>query len=299
MSFKAEIVGKEIGILGEDSYSASLPESEVRALFHDILRTGVHGFCFSPYEAGQQPGDVLTEAQIERRLNILHKHSEWVRSFSCTEGNELIPEVAKRLGMKTLVGAWLGTDREKNRIEIDGLIGLIEKGVVDIAAVGNEVLYRNDLTESELLEYLAEVKAAVPHVPVGYIDAYYEFVQKPAVSDMCDMILCNCYPFWEGTDFAHALSHMKSMLEKAKRAGNGKPVLITETGWPTHGQSVGQAHPSPENALRYFADTQLWARKEGIGVFYFSSFDEAWKVGPEGDVGAHWGIWDSNEQLKY
>jgi glucan 1,3-beta-glucosidase len=299
MSFRSELLEIEPGQLREESYCASKSEQEVLALFHEIMREGVHGFCFSPYENHQEPGHVLTEAQIERRLTIIHKHSQWVRSFSCTEGNELIPEVAKRLGMKTLVGAWLGSDKEKNRIEIDGLISLMKKGVVDIAGVGNEVLYRKDLTEAELLEYIAEVKTAVPNVPVGYIDAYYEFVQKPALSAMCDIILCNCYPFWEGTDFNHSLSHMKSMFASAKRAGQGKPILVTETGWPSNGQSVKQSHPSMSNALRYFVDTQLWAKEQNIGVFYFSSFDEAWKVGPEGDVGAHWGIWNSSEQLKF
>ena len=39
--------------------------------------------------------------------------------------------------------------------------------------------------------------------------------------------------------------------------------------------------------------------EEDIDVFYFSSFDESWKVGPEGDVGAYWGLWDKDEKLKY
>ena len=38
---------------------------------------------------------------------------------------------------------------------------------------------------------------------------------------------------------------------------------------------------------------------ENIDIFYFSSFDEPWKVGAEGDVGAFWGLWDKDEQLKY
>ncbi|WP_337993264.1 hypothetical protein [Riemerella anatipestifer] len=57
--------------------------------------------------------------------------------------------------------------------------------------------------------------------------------------------------------------------------------------------------PSQENALDYFINTQLWAMDEGIPCFYFSSFDESWKVGAEGDVGAHWGLWDTNEKLKF
>ena len=51
--------------------------------------------------------------------------------------------------------------------------------------------------------------------------------------------------------------------------------------------------------MKYFIDTQIWSSSEDIEIFYFSSFDEAWKVGAEGDVGAYWGLWDMNENLKY
>jgi exo-beta-1,3-glucanase (GH17 family) len=34
-------------------------------------------------------------------------------------------------------------------------------------------------------------------------------------------------------------------------------------------------------------------------VFYFSSFDEAWKMGAEGEVGANWGLWDKDGQPKF
>ena len=51
--------------------------------------------------------------------------------------------------------------------------------------------------------------------------------------------------------------------------------------------------------MKYFIETQAWSKQNDIEIFYFSSFDESWKVGPEGEVGAHWGIWDKNEKLKY
>jgi exo-beta-1,3-glucanase (GH17 family) len=34
-------------------------------------------------------------------------------------------------------------------------------------------------------------------------------------------------------------------------------------------------------------------------MFYFSSFDESWKVEAEGDVGAYWGLWDKDEVIKF
>ena len=59
------------------------------------------------------------------------------------------------------------------------------------------------------------------------------------------------------------------------------------------------AIPSHDSARDYFLNTQLWCAAEEIPCFYFSSFDESWKVGAEGIVGAYWGIWDKNEKLKY
>jgi exo-beta-1,3-glucanase (GH17 family) len=92
---------------------------------------------------------------------------------------------------------------------------------------------------------------------------------------------------------------MQSMFESAKHAGNGKRVIITETGWPSQGGSLKGAFASNENAMKYFIDTQNWSKQKDIEIFYFSSFDEGWKVGPEGEVGAYWGLWDKNEELKY
>ena len=92
---------------------------------------------------------------------------------------------------------------------------------------------------------------------------------------------------------------MQDMYRRTVRVANGKKVIISETGWPNRGQSFHGAVPSEESAIRYFLDTQLWTKADNIKSFYFSSFDEPWKIGDEGDVGAFWGLWDKNEQLKY
>lgn len=301
MSFRIEnyLSYKHTGSVLKEQFLEGKSEKDLESLFVEILYGGIHGICFSLYEEGQKPGDVIPEAQIRRRLNILKKYTGWVRSFSCIEGNELIPVIAKEMGLKTLVGAWISKDEEKNQKEIEGLIRLAKDGYIDIAAVGNEVLYRKDLSEEQLIDRIKLVKAAIPDIPVGYVDAYYEFSKRPAVTEVCDVILSNCYPFWEGTDFDYSLAHMQMMYRQAASAASGKRVIITETGWPSKGESLGKAVPSYLNALKYFINTQLWALDEGIEVFYFSSFDESWKVGAEGEVGAYWGLWDSREKLKY
>ncbi len=273
---------------------------QLQAHFQAALAARVHGLCFSPYAAGQQTGDLLTEPQIRRRTTILQPSTQWIRSFSCTEGNELIPTVARAQGLKTLVGAWISKDLARNQREIDALVQLAQAGLVDMAAVGNEVLLRDELSEQQVIAYLQQVRQALPrHIPLGYVDAYYQFLDRPALRDACDLLLINCYPFWEGADIQQAQPYLQHMHAQVVAVAQGKPVVVAETGWPSQGQAVAQALPSPDNAMRYFIQTQAWARDAGVDLFYFSSFDEPWKVQQEGDVGTHWGLWDQHEQPKY
>ncbi len=294
---KKEALAKKMALAGIDA--SGTPGGQLAELVQHILKHKIHGITFSPYVEGQGPGTQVTADQIRERLAYILPHVEWVRSFSCTEGNEQIPAIAKDSGLKTLVGVWLEDDPENNEQELANAIEVAKAGHADILAVGNEVLLREELSEDELIGYIKRAKLAVPDVPIGYVDAYFKFVDYPRITEACDVILANCYPFWESCPAEYALLYMKDMYHRAVRAGGGRKVIISETGWPNKGTSVGGAMPSEANAMKYFIDTYRWAEEEGIEIFYFSSFDEAWKVDKEGDVGAYWGLWDEDGKLKY
>ncbi|WP_034058056.1 MFS transporter [Lacinutrix jangbogonensis] len=274
---------------------------QIGSLFSTGLQRGISGLCFSPYIEGQDAGDILSAGQINRRMEIISPYTKWVRSFSCVEGNELIPEAAHNNNKKAMVGAWISSDKARNEIEIEALIKLAKGGFVDIAAVGNEVLLRGDLTEAELITYINRVKEALAglNIPVGYVDTYYEYYNRPKLVEVTDVILANCYPFWEGFAIENALTHLRQMHAITQSVSKGKKIIIAETGWPSQGENIDHAEPTQLNAMKYFIQTQEWAKAEGVEMFHFSSFDESWKVRVEGELGARWGIWDKDEKLKY
>ncbi|MBE0572141.1 MAG: glycosyl hydrolase [Ignavibacteriaceae bacterium] len=278
---------------------SDLSKADLESTFLKLLKQGIHGISFSAYLENQSPGSLISEEQIETRMKIIKPYVKWVRSFSCVDGNEHIPKIAHKHGIKTLVGAWLGNDKEKNEKEIESIIKVAKDGYADIVAIGNEVLLRGDLTEDEIIKHIQKVKQEVTNVPVGYVDAYYEFVNHPLICSVCDVILANCYPFWEGYPLEHSLSYLKNMYYQAVSAAKGKKVIISETGWPNVGTPDRNAVPSYENALSYFINAFSWANQENIDIFYFSSFDETWKIEKEGDVGAYWGLWDKDGNFKY
>jgi len=266
-----------------------------------ILTEQVHGISFSPYLEGQDPSvkSMISEVQIAERLEIIRPHTKWIRSFSCTNGNEEVPRIAHEKGLKTFVGAWIDSDKENNELEIQNAIRIAKSGYVDMLAIGNEVLLRKDLEVEELLEYIHRVKQEVPHIQVGYVDAYYMFINYPEIVDACDVLFANCYPFWEHCALDIAVEYMKKMYQLVYDNSNGKKVVISETGWPTEGERYGEAVPSYANAMRYFINTMKWSKQENIDLFYFSSFDEVWKINHEGEYGAYWGIWDKDGNYKF
>lgn len=290
------------GIVEESSSGDSANPAEFAVLtagLRRVLRAGIHGFCFSPYLEGQAPGSIVSEAQIRARLEIVRPHTRWIRSFSCTDGHEQTPRIAHEMGLKTLVGAWLGTDAGINEREIKGAIETARAGHVDLLAVGNEVLLREDMPEDELLAQIHRVKRALPGIPVGYVDAYYLFELHPRIAEACDVLLTNCYPFWEGCPREQAIPYMQSMYQRTLAVAQGKRVIVSETGWPQTGSAFHGAIPSVAGAIRYFLDTFRWADRDGIEIFHFAAFDEAWKAQVEGDVGAFWGLWDRHGRPKY
>jgi exo-beta-1,3-glucanase (GH17 family) len=117
----------------------------------------VHGLCFAPYEDGQDFNSEISIEQIRERLGFINRkpHTEWIRTYAATKGLELIPGVAKELGMKVAMGTWVRDNKED---EIENLITAACAGLVDIAIIGNEELYAGVVDANELLDFIDEVR---------------------------------------------------------------------------------------------------------------------------------------------
>lgn len=260
----------------------------------------LYGLNFSPYIDGQDPnlGSVVSEEQLRERMTIIAPFTEWIRTFGCQNGLELSGRIAHELGLKAAIGAWISWDKEFNEREIENLITVAQAGEADLVIVGNEVLLREDLSSDQLIEYINRVKAALSGIQVTTADVYGKLLSHPEVMDACDVILANCYPYWEGIHVDHAVAYLHARYQEIVARGNGKEVIVSETGWPSYGNQIGDAIPLLENACFYFLNFVSWARAESVDYFYFEAFDEQWKANYEGPQGAHWGVWDKYGNMK-
>jgi len=269
----------------------------------------LHGINFSPFIDGQNPdhGSTVTESQVTQRLGFVAPYTQWIRTFGATGGLEHIPAVAKSKFQKsTAVGAWLGPDnttdqKAANRREIDALVALAQAGRVDLAIVGSETLERGDLTAQQLTAFINDVRTRIrpfTNAPVTTADTYFRLISNQSVLDAVDVVFVNYYPFWSGYSALDAVGLVHRWHRDLKSRVPVKEVIVSETGWPSNGNPVGAAVPSPTNAATYFQQFVSWARANQVKYFYFAAFDEAWKTGKEGPQGQFWGVWDRNGVMK-
>lgn len=266
----------------------------------------LHGLDFGPYiRPGEGPGEAgnrVSRQELRRRLRPLAARTRWVRTFGCDDETRPIGVLAHRHGLEVAVGAWLGPDDSENRRQIDCLIEEARAGNVDLAVVGSEVLLRRDLAEGELTAWLAEVRrsfaAAQLDIPVTTAENWAVLLEHPAVLEAVDLIFVNYHPYWAGIAVEHAVAHVHVWHQALVAAADGKEVVVSETGWPSCGDRVGAAVPSPENAGFYLLNFLSWARAGEVRYFLFEAYDEPWKAEPEGPQGACWGVWDNRMRLK-
>ena len=77
----------------------------------------------------------------------------------------------------------MSDELQQNEKELNSLIQFCRDGYVDIAAVGNEVMCRKELSEQQLIDYILRFTKAVTKIDFGYVDAYEEFSSRPKITE--------------------------------------------------------------------------------------------------------------------
>jgi len=268
----------------------------------DALEPRIKSASFSPYRRGQSPfNTAFTREQLEEDIAVAARHFQRIRTYSNRGQFEPVPELARKHGLKVMLGAWVGAHLDDNEDEIAGAIRLANAypDTVERVIVGNEVLLREELTPELLIRYIRRVKAAIRQ-PVTYADVWGYWILHPEIVREVDAITIHILPYWEDppTSLDHVLEHMLHAYDAVARAYPGKPILIGEIGWPSAGRERRDAIPGRVAQARFVREIINLAHARGIDYNIFELFDEPWKAGQEGAVGANWGLIDVDRRIK-
>lgn len=258
---------------------------------------------YTPFDKDQSPFDQpfrLRPARMDADLALLSERFQCIRTYSMT-GLEAIPALARKHGLKVMLGAWVNANPVDTDKEVELLIAAANANpdVVSAVIVGNEALLRKEITGERLAGLIAKVKSQV-RVPVTYADVWEFWLQHPQIAPAVDFLTIHLLPYWEddprGIDAA--LAHVAEVRQVFGNRFAPKDILIGETGWPSEGRQRETAEPSRVNEARFIRGFVALAEANGWRYNLIEAFDQPWKRASEGAVGGYWGLYDADRQDK-
>ena len=249
----------------------------------------IQGFSFSPMRAGQSPvtGVLPSREQIDADLALLAGKTHAVRTYGVDGPLADIPTLARKYGINVTLGAWLERDPEQNQAEIRRLIATVgnNPNVIRVI-VGNEALYRKDISITQLISYLDEVRSRIVP-PVSTAEPWYIWMRHPELAKHVDFLAVHMLPYWEGVGLDRAIQHIDDRMKDLKAAFPGKPIVIAEVGWPSHARTLGSAVASEANEAIFLRRFLARAQQQNYVYYVMEAFDQPWKRATEGDIGGH------------
>lgn len=260
---------------------------------------------YAPYYGDDQTpfikGTMISKAQIDKDLQLLAKRTQCVRIYSVNQGLDYVPEAASKVGLKVLLGAWIGWVHAENEQEINTATALANQYPETVVGliVGNEVLLRGEQTEQAMIEYFQLAKNAT-QVPITYADVWEYWLRHPALESSVDFVTVHVLPYWEDDPqpVSNAMKHVNVVMDRVDQAFT-KPIMIGETGWPSAGRHRNGSVPGAVNQARYIREFLQRAEEAGWKYNIIEAVDQPWKRLLEGGVGGYWGLYDTDLKPKF
>ncbi|QLG72945.1 hypothetical protein HG535_0E00290 [Zygotorulaspora mrakii] len=269
-------------------------------------------------------GTCKSVSDYESELNILKDYTHTVKVYAASDCNTLqnLGPAAEAEGFQVFVGVWPNDDAHyaAEKQALQDYLPNIRSSTVAGFLVGSEALYRDDMSASDLADRINDIRSTVEGIndsqgnsysgkQVGTVDSWNVLVAgyNAPVIQASDFVMANAFSYWQGQTMNNAsYSFFDDIMQALQTIQSTKgstdiTFWVGETGWPSDGTNFESAYPSVNNARQFWREGICSMRAWGVNVIVFEAFDEDWKPNTSGtsDVEKHWGVWTSENSLKY
>lgn len=312
-----------------DSHSADLDinSDEIKKLLNNTnLHKVFPGVDYTPLNT-QYP-DCLhnppSQNNITRDVAVLSQLTNTIRLYGtdCNQ-TQMTLHALDKLQMSDDIKLWLGVWQDNNATtnarQLSQMWDILKeygdkpfKGLI----VANEILFREQMTVSELGDLLSEVRTNLTamslNLPVATSDLGDKWTAELAAQS--DYVMANIHPFFGGINAKDAASWTYSFWENNNGAyfkSDASKNIISETGWPSQGGTdcgSDTVTDCPDASVagidqlnQFMEDWVCQALSNGTNYFWFEAFDEPWKISfntKSQNWEDHWGLMDVNRNLK-
>lgn len=240
------------------------------------------GIAFSQYK---DVGGCKSEDELAASIRALSKYSV-IRLYDVDCDIVNLALKYKGSDQKLLVGIY---NLNNIQNDVNTIISSVEKnnhwwqGIYAVT-VGNEDVNFGKATADAAEAAVSAAQSALSqyNVKVSHVDVYATIDQNSALCGG-DFVAANAHPYFDqSVDPSNCGSWMEDQISKLKQVCGGKDVIITETGWPTAGDSGRASKDNQDKCLASIASSSVADK-----VILFSGWNEKWKTS---DLERSWGI---------
>jgi exo-beta-1,3-glucanase (GH17 family)/cellulose synthase/poly-beta-1,6-N-acetylglucosamine synthase-like glycosyltransferase len=262
----------------------------------------VRGLAYSPSHTYTEKDHELTPPEIiDSDMAQLAAITQHIRTYTVSNGQDRVPEIARRYGITVSLGAWIGPDLDQNEKELATTIRVaLANRNVDRIFVGSESILRGDVSADQLNAYIKRVRAALPNrIKVSTAEPWSTWLLNPEIGQYVDFIAINLFPYWEGVPAKASIDFVPRAYAHIEDEFPDKPIVIGETGWPSDGRTRRASDASLANEAYFIRNFVQLALEKGYDYYIIEAYDQPWKGGNEGAVGSYWGLYDADGVAKF
>ncbi|MDE1987069.1 MAG: glycosyltransferase [Alphaproteobacteria bacterium] len=244
----------------------------------------------------------VSPERINADMAQLSRITGHIRTYTVSDGLDKVPEIARQYGLTVSLGIWISADLEKNEREINTALRVVlaNRRVIDRVIVGNESIMRGDVTADQLNAYIERVRDALPaRIKVTTAETWSTWLLHPELGKYVDVVFVHLLPYWESTSVRDAMGFVERHYDLVQEEFPDKPIVIGEAGWPSEGRTKGAAEASLANEAYFIRNFVQLALNKGYDYYLIEAYDQPWKAGNEGMVGAYWGLFDASGMPKF
>ncbi|MGZ5940777.1 MAG: glycoside hydrolase family 17 protein, partial [Rhizomicrobium sp.] len=289
----ALVVGASVLFWASRDYTVVAPdwEGQVRGIAYNPSHV------FTLKENGR-----ITPEQIDHDMAQLSLLTGRVRTYTVAGGMDKVPEIARRYGLTVSLGCWISADLDQNETELSLCIktALANRRVIDRVFVGNEAILFGFVTPDQLNGYIKRVREALPsRIKITTAEPWSTWLLTPEIGQYVDVVSVHLLPYWEGMSAHDSLRFLEHAYNDVQEEFPDKPIIIGEAGWPSEGRTKRFAEPSVANEAYFMRAFVQLAMEKGYDYYLLEAYDQPWKGGSEGSVGASWGLYDALGNPKF
>lgn len=310
---------------GKEALNNLFPDGRVKITRHDAevkrvlndpkLHQVFWGVDYAPLNV-QYPSCGANQREVTLDIALLSQVTNRIRLYGtdCRQAEYVLNAIMDlELNMTLSLGVWLDRNQEGNARALNEMQKLVLRypsRYIDSILVGNEVLFREDMTEHELTVQMVKVRNYLKmnqiEIPVGTSDIGSRWT--PRLASAVDVLAANIHPFFggvqvqESTAWTYQFLYEKVLSDIDTWTHVPETMLISEVGWPSGGGRLwGSVAGIKEQ--QQFLNEWVCAKEatDKVGWYWFEAFDEPWKVMfHDGDKKweTQWGLFTANRKLK-